>query len=99
MFANLNIQQMTVRFPELAQIDDANDVVSEFMRLDPEYPIVKVRVNPGEVYVAPTEIILHDGSCVGKEFIDAQVTLLGPFTLGAVQRAFASNAEVAFVHA
>jgi hypothetical protein len=88
MFANLDVKNMIAACPELEAVVDANEVVTEFMRLNPNYPIVKIQVNPGEVYVAPTEVILHDGSCAGKAFVDAQTTLLGPFTFNAIRRVF-----------
>jgi hypothetical protein len=45
--------------------DVANDVHTigrAFMLNCPEYPIVRIRLKPGEAYVAPTENILHDGT-------------------------------------
>ena len=38
-----------------------NQIGKLFMSKFPGYPVIKLRVGPGEAYVAPTENILHDG--------------------------------------
>jgi hypothetical protein len=34
----------------------------KFLRVFDDYPITRIRVQPGEAYIAPTENIVHDGS-------------------------------------
>src|SRR5688572_7475990 len=41
-----------------------------FMRRFPTCPVVRLRVRPGEAYVAPTENLLHDGSREGRSWLD-----------------------------
>lgn len=41
---------------------DVRAIGAAFMSAFPEYPIVRLRLRPGEAYIAPTENILHDGS-------------------------------------
>lgn len=41
--------------------DCPNETVSRFLRAHPNYPVVALRVDPGECYLAPTELIIHDG--------------------------------------
>ncbi len=49
------------------------------MKRYPDYPVIKVRVAPGEAYIAPTENMIHDGSTVGKQYPDIHLTLFGYF--------------------
>ena len=42
-----------------------------------EPPIVKIILEPGEYYVAPTEQIIHDATFVNNE--DITITILGYF--------------------
>lgn len=41
---------------------DVRAIGAAFMSTFPEDPIVRLRLRPGEAYIAPTENILHDGS-------------------------------------
>ncbi|MBE9069313.1 hypothetical protein IQ260_21965 [Leptolyngbya cf. ectocarpi LEGE 11479] len=52
-----------------------------FVRRYPNYPVIKVKIIPGEAYVAPTENIIHDGSSLGQQHFDVQLTLRGHFRL------------------
>jgi len=52
-----------------------------FMQRFPDYPVVRVRIAPGEGYIAPTENIIHDGSSLGSATPDVQTTLRGHFKL------------------
>lgn len=58
----------------------ADDVGRAFMRAFPAYPAIKVRVAPGEAYIAPTENILHDASSSGTHSPGRQLIILGHFT-------------------
>lgn len=51
----------------------------EFTRLLPDYPVVKLRIAPGEAYIAPTENIIHDGYAERIGGIDLQFTCRGHF--------------------
>ena len=39
----------------------------EFMRQQPNYPVVKLRVAPGEAYIAPTENIIRPPAKVSSD--------------------------------
>jgi hypothetical protein len=41
---------------------DVRDIGAAFMSAFPQYPVVRLRLRPGEAYIAPTENILHDGT-------------------------------------
>lgn len=41
---------------------DVRAIGRAFMSAFPDYPVVRLRLRPGDAYIAPTENILHDGS-------------------------------------
>ena len=49
-------------------------------------PCFRIRIEPGEAYAAPTELVLHDGDTLGRKLIDATVTFIGHFTPGSLAR-------------
>lgn len=51
----------------------------EFLRAFPDYPVVRVRINPGEGYIAPADQIIHDGSTQGTNRMDVVFTALNEF--------------------
>lgn len=65
---------------ELAQIDPTS-IRKLFLERYPNYPVIKVRVSPGEAYIAPTENTIHDASTLGKKFCDVILTIRGHFRL------------------
>jgi hypothetical protein len=50
-----------------------------FMHQYPNYPVVKLRLAPGEAYIAPTENIIHDATNRGTRHPDITLTFLGYF--------------------
>lgn len=50
-----------------------------FFRRFPRYPVVKLRMRPGEAYIAPTENLIHDGCTTGMTSPDVTLSLLGRF--------------------
>ena len=50
-----------------------------FCRLFPHYPVLKLRMRPGEAYIAPTENLVHDGCSSGMRTPDVTLSLLGRF--------------------
>lgn len=63
-----------------AQVDD---LARRFLERFPNYPVVRVRIAPGEAYIAPTENLIHDGSTVGTAAADLSYTYRGHFRLAA----------------
>lgn len=53
----------------------------EFARARSSYPIVRVRIRPGEAYLAPTEAIIHDVSLEGSDDTDVCFLLRGRLQL------------------
>jgi hypothetical protein len=54
-------------------------VANAFMRQNPHAPVVRVRIDPGEAYIAPTDYIVHDGDSTGKRLPDVNYALHGRF--------------------
>ncbi len=50
-----------------------------FMRFYPNYPVVRLRIAPGEAYIESTDNLIHDASSLGKLFPDITWTALGHF--------------------
>lgn len=51
----------------------------DFMDAFPHYPVVKLRIRPGEAYIAPTENIIHDGCTIGQRHFDLRFSVRGLF--------------------
>jgi hypothetical protein len=62
----------------------AQSVVRRFFECRPDTAVVRVCINPGEGYVAPTESIVHDASSIDSGDRDVHVTALGCFEPRAV---------------
>lgn len=56
LFINRPVTELDGTFPA-----DVNKTVRKFLREHRDYPVVAVRVNAGEAYIAPTEYLIHDG--------------------------------------
>ncbi len=53
----------------------------KFLMANPGYPVVKLRVRPGQAYIAPTENMIHDGTTCGMTVPDVALSLHGEMTL------------------
>jgi SAM-dependent methyltransferase len=52
-----------------------------FMKRFPEYPVVQLRIDPGEAYIAPTENLIHDSTTLGLKSMDVSLIFLGTFSM------------------
>jgi hypothetical protein len=52
---------------------------ARFMSSWPEYPVVRLQINPGEAYILPTDNLIHDASTEGNRCTDVTLTYLGLF--------------------
>jgi hypothetical protein len=85
LFVNLSIGQLIASalqsmdgdrsFEMLDRTGSGTNVGRTFMRSLPEYPVVRLRVYPGEAYIAPTENMIHDDSSVGMREPDVSLSL------------------------
>lgn len=46
-----------------------------FLSAMPNHPVIRVKVYPGEAYIAPTENLIHDGSSIGIRGLDVSLSL------------------------
>lgn len=86
LFVNLPLREIAERVAKARGGEWVEDISfqlpREFARLFPEYPVVKLRVAPGEAYIAPTENVIHDGYAERIGGIDLQFTCRGYFRAG-----------------
>lgn len=77
-FINLSIEQINGLY-ESTNLKENNkkDLVSYFFKRETCYPVVRVALNPGEYYIAPTERIIHDANFLEQE--DVTITIIGHF--------------------
>jgi hypothetical protein len=84
LFINLPLMQM---FCHLG-LRDPEDIYEDFRGLYlghrfmcacPEYPVIRLQINPGEAYILPTDNLIHDASTENKQFPDITLTFLGRF--------------------
>jgi hypothetical protein len=78
LFVNLQLMDILRYIDE--DIDNAttinhHEMVTQFLRENPDYPVVKIKVSPFEAYIAPTENIIHDGCCATTEVPDINYTM------------------------
>jgi hypothetical protein len=57
-------------------------VQEKFLRFFPEFPVTRLRVDPGFAYIAQTDMIIHDGSTFGTEGTSIHFTARGRFRFG-----------------
>jgi hypothetical protein len=87
LFVNLPLMNIARLLAECQENADrpSESVGPAFMLRFPGYPIMKVRVGPGEAYIAPTDNVIHDASTVGSQTPSITLTLRGWFTVPAAQ--------------
>lgn len=57
--------------------NDAYFLLSKFYEKNYSYPIVKIKLNPLEAYIAPTENIIHDGTSEANKYFGVTQTFRG----------------------
>lgn len=82
LFLNLSLAEIVRLVTEGAGVGSGRSggsFIQQFAALFPHYPVTRLRLEPGEAYIAPTENIIHDGSTVGMSTWDVHVAELGRF--------------------
>jgi len=84
LFINLSVMKIleTINTANCAtppQSLNVTQLKAIFAECYPNYPVVKLKVAPGEAYIAPTENMIHDGSSEGNQTYDIQLTVRGVF--------------------
>ncbi|PWN69288.1 hypothetical protein C1631_014630 [Chryseobacterium phosphatilyticum] len=57
------------------------NITSYFLKLFPDYPVLRIEHKPYHYYIAPTDNCFHDGSTMGTGSLDILMTYLGKFLL------------------
>jgi hypothetical protein len=55
------------------------DVVAAFLATHGDQPVMRLRIDPGEAYIAPTESLIHDATSLGMRSDDVHVTARAVF--------------------
>jgi hypothetical protein len=82
LFLNLSLIEMARILEQRGEKNryvNLNSLGPAFMSQLPGYPIVRVRISPGEAYIAPTDNIIHDGSTVDSCGPSVSLTVRGWF--------------------
>lgn len=62
-----------------ASTPSSKDMAHEFMEKNPNYPVTRLKVKPGEAYIAPTDNLVHDGCSLETNHPDVTLHFLGDF--------------------
>jgi uncharacterized protein len=85
IFVNVPLAQMNKELQRLGQKvhvrAGGTPIARAFMSLFPSYPVLRLRICPGEAYVAPTENIAHDVSSVEMSTMDVSLQIRGRFDI------------------
>lgn len=84
-FTNLTIIQAFNMLKNKINIKEANiniaNISKYFFQYFPDYPVIKVILEPYKYYVAPTDNCFHDGSTLGNSNLDISIIYSGSFSL------------------
>ena len=92
LFINQEIRSLQ-RILGTPQQSHPRTLIQNFISSNPDYPVIRVKLNPFEAYIAPTENLIHDGSSEGQEFQDVQITLRSYFQVPAVEVSLLSKVK------
>ncbi|MFP3593760.1 hypothetical protein [Chryseobacterium sp. SIMBA_038] len=85
LFMNLSMIQAYNMIKEKIDVKENNvnnkNITSFFLKLFPDYPMLRVEQKPYHYYIAPTDNCFHDGSTLGNTSLDIVITYLGKFVI------------------
>jgi hypothetical protein len=87
VFVNLTLRgMMKMCEVDLGVLDSTAPatLIRLFMSKFVDYPVIRISIDPGAAYIAPTENLLHDGSTFGMLCSDVTLTIRGRFGLRSV---------------
>ena len=58
---------------------DLNELPARFMAAFPDRPVCRFEIAPGDIYIAPTDNLIHDGSTTGVATESRQIVFRGIF--------------------
>jgi hypothetical protein len=60
---------------------NATAFAKDYLRTNPNVPVMQLEIRPGEAYMAPTERLPHDSTTAMKQAPDISFTILGHFVM------------------
>ncbi|MDN3580916.1 hypothetical protein [Mucilaginibacter flavus] len=83
LFVNLSLKQaynmIKKKSSSCAAQVDLITMPRIFFSLYPEYPVLKIKLNPYQYYIAPTNNCFHDAQTLGNQFLDITMIFFGTF--------------------
>ncbi|WP_454798682.1 radical SAM protein [Novosphingobium lindaniclasticum] len=82
LFVNLSLARMHAVLHGTSLAGTAyygSDLGHAFLRAFPNYPVVRLTIEPGEAYIAPTENLIHDATTLGMISPDLALHMIGFF--------------------
>ncbi len=73
--------------------ENEKDLCRYFLETNPDYPVIRLRIKPNEIYIAPTDYVLHDGSTADSSYRDVTFVVLGYFNPLALEKRYSSALE------
>lgn len=73
--------------------ENEKDLCRYFLETNPDYPVIRLRIKPNEIYIAPTDYVLHDGSTADSSYHDVTFVVLGYFNPLALEKRYSSALE------
>jgi hypothetical protein len=82
LYINLSMIQVHNMLKEVTDINkvDVYNVAETFFKYFPGYPVIRIRQEPYQYYIAPTDNCFHDGSTLGNTQLDINMVYFGSFT-------------------
>ncbi|NND31852.1 MAG: hypothetical protein HKN76_04620 [Saprospiraceae bacterium] len=92
LFVNQEIHSLR-RMLDMPREGRARTLIQNFLTAFPDYPVLRIKLNPYEAYIAPTENLIHDGSSEDQLYQDVQITLRSFFQVPGVQDTILSKVK------
>ena len=88
----INMAKMTGFKDEFLQKShNMYEVLYHFFDRYKNYPVIKIKINPYEAYIAPTENIIHDGCTDGCTQKDINLAIRGYYHIPIVEKSYFRN--------
>ncbi|MBV8325327.1 hypothetical protein [Chryseobacterium sp.] len=79
-FINLTLRQIFTKIQKKkSEKITSENIVEEFFKLYPDYPVLRLEIKPYQYYIAPTDNLIHDGTTLGNKFFDITMVYTGVF--------------------
>jgi hypothetical protein len=82
VFINLTVTRMAQMMAAAMSLPHRSmgfDHIGSFFSVFRSYPVIQLRIDPGEAYIAPVDNLFHDGTTTRKHSADITHSMLGHF--------------------